>query len=76
MDAQPALGRLFLVVGLALTGAGLLLLAGGRLPWLGRLPGDIRVERGGIALYVPLTTGLLLSGLLSLILCLAGRFLR
>jgi len=56
-----------------------LLLAGLAWPWLaklplGRLPGDIVIVREGFRLYVPLTTMLLVSALLTLILWLIGRF--
>ncbi len=53
--------------------AGLLLSFGGRLPWLGRLPGDIVVERPGFHFYLPLATSVLLSLLLSAVLWLLRR---
>jgi phosphohistidine phosphatase SixA len=56
------------VVGLALAGLGGLLLVVGHVPWLGRLPGDISVERENLRFYAPLATGLLLSVLLTLLL--------
>jgi hypothetical protein len=59
----------FLVIG------GLLLLAG-RLPWLGRLPGDIRIERENIKVFFPLGTMLLLSLVLTIVLNLIARFWR
>jgi hypothetical protein len=55
---------------------GILLLAGslsGKVPWLGRLPGDIVIERGGWSVYVPLGTSLLLSIVLTLVLAVFGR---
>jgi len=39
----------------------------------GRLPGDIRIERGGFTLFVPLTSGLIVSGVISLILWLLRK---
>jgi hypothetical protein len=47
---------------------GLVLMLAGRLPFVGKLPGDFVVERGGLRLYLPLGTSLLLSVLLSLLL--------
>jgi Protein of unknown function (DUF2905) len=53
---------------------GVVLIVGGLLwPWLaklglGRLPGDIRFERDGFRFYFPLTTGLLISAVVTLIL--------
>lgn len=69
------LGRLLLVLGLLLAAAGALLLAADRLPWLrlGRLPGDLVVERERFRLYLPLGTSLLLSAALTLVLWLLGR---
>ncbi|MCS7216789.1 MAG: DUF2905 domain-containing protein [Candidatus Bipolaricaulota bacterium] len=65
------LGRALVVLGIVLVLLGLALL--GRLPFLGRLPGDIRVQRDGFVLYFPLTSMLLVSALLSLILTLLRR---
>lgn len=66
---MPAMGKLLMVLGALLLALGLLLhFAPGALGWFGRLPGDIRVEgeRGGF--YLPLTSMLLVSILLSLLL--------
>lgn len=62
------LGRTLLVLGLliALVGAGMLLLP--RMPWLGRLPGDIHVEREHFSLYVPIVTCLVVSAIVTLVL--------
>jgi hypothetical protein len=58
-----------ITIGVILVIAGLILyFAGGRLTWLGRLPGDIRIERENFKLYFPLTTMIILSLLLTLIL--------
>ena len=73
MGELPPLGRLLVVLGLGLVIAGLLLSLGGRLPWLGRLPGDIVVERPGFRFYFPLATSILLSLLVSGILWLLRR---
>ena len=58
-------GRMLLVVGLVLAGLGLVVMLGARLPFLGRLPGDISVRWGGGSFYFPLVTCLVLSILLS-----------
>jgi hypothetical protein len=73
MGGLQPLGRVLVVAGLVLAAAGLVLIFAGRLPWLGRLPGDIVVERPGFRLYLPLTTCILLSLLLTGILWLLRR---
>jgi hypothetical protein len=64
------MGRFLLVVGLVLVGAGLLISLG--VP-IGRLPGDLSIRRGNVAFYVPLTTSILASIILTLLLMLLGR---
>jgi len=54
----------------------ILLVAGnlsGRIPWLGRLPGDIHIQRGNWSLYFPLATCLVISVVLTLLFSLFGR---
>jgi hypothetical protein len=50
-----------------------LIVAGLLWPWLGRLPGDIVIERENFRLYLPITTSILISIVLSLILWLLNR---
>ncbi|MDX9708641.1 DUF2905 domain-containing protein [Trichloromonas acetexigens] len=66
-------GRLLIILGVVLILAGLLLTYGGRIPWLGKLPGDIRIERENFSFYFPLATSLLVSLLLSLLFWLFRR---
>lgn len=70
------IGRWLIGIGVALVGLGLLLLLLGRVPWLGRLPGDIVIERPGLTIYIPLGTMLLISLVLTLLANLIGRFWR
>jgi hypothetical protein len=71
---MPSLGRVLLVAGVLLVAAGLLVLLGERAGLrLGRLPGDLRVERGSFRFYFPLATSVLLSLVLSLLFWLFGR---
>jgi Protein of unknown function (DUF2905) len=69
------LGRMLLVLGAVLVVAGALLLVAERFPGLriGRLPGDVRVERGNFTLYLPLATSVVVSVVLTLLLWLFGR---
>jgi hypothetical protein len=67
------MGRSLIILGIALVVVGLLVSAGGRWPILGklgRLPGDITVDRPGFKFYFPLTTSILLSVVLTLLLSL------
>jgi len=66
-------GKILILLGLLLILAGVLFLYGGKIPFLGRLPGDIRIERENFTFYFPLGTCLLLSVLLSFILWLFRR---
>jgi len=67
------LGRLLIVLGLAAVALGVVLVVFGRVPGLGRLPGDISIQRGSWAFYFPLGTSLVLSVILTLVLWLIGR---
>lgn len=66
------MAKFLIVAGLVLAGVGVLWLVGERFG-LGRLPGDIVVERGNFKFYFPLATSLVLSVVISLILWLANR---
>ncbi|MGB4772006.1 MAG: DUF2905 domain-containing protein [Chitinophagaceae bacterium] len=60
--------KYLIITGLVLVLIGLIwYLFGDKLGWVGRLPGDIRIERPGLKVYVPITTMILASLLLSLI---------
>jgi hypothetical protein len=67
------LGKLLVVVGVLIVAVGLVLIVVGRVPFLGRLPGDIHIQRGNWSFYFPLTTSILLSVVLSLLLYFVGR---
>ena len=67
------LGRALIVFGVVIALIGVLVLFAGKIPFLGRLPGDIVVRKGSFTLYAPLMTGLILSLLLTLALNLWAR---
>jgi hypothetical protein len=58
------MGKVLVVIGLVITGIGLLTMMG--VP-IGRLPGDFAVKRGNFSFYFPLTTSIILSILLTLL---------
>ncbi len=66
-------GKLLIILGIVLVIIGLLLTFTGKIPFFGKLPGDIRIERENFSFYFPLGTCLLLSLLLSLIFWLFRR---
>lgn len=68
-----SIGKLLILLGLILALTGGLLLLMGRIPLLGRLPGDIYLHKGGWSLYFPLSTCILISILLTLLFSLFGR---
>ncbi len=74
MGDHASYGWLLLVLGLILAGVGLLWVLSPSLPWLGRLPGDIRIEGEHFRFYFPLVTCLLLSLVLSLAVWVVRQF--
>ena len=73
MDGR-GMGVLLVGAGVLLVVLGLVAMSGG-LSWFGRLPGDVRVERENVRVYVPIVSMLLISVVLSLLLWVARRFL-
>jgi len=70
---MTGLGRMLIIMGLVIAAIGALLALSGKIPWLGRLPGDIMVRKERFTFYFPLATSLLLSVILSLILWLIRK---
>ena len=68
-----SLGKMLILLGLVLALLGGLLLLAGRIPFLGRLPGDILIRRENWSFYIPLTTSIVISLLLTLLLSLFSR---
>jgi hypothetical protein len=64
---MTALGKLLIVAGLFITACGVLLVFSDRIPWLGRLPGDIFIKKGNFSFYFPLTTCIVISAVISLL---------
>ena len=72
MDSRSA-GVVVIAIGAIIVVGGLLMLSGG-LSWLGRLPGDIRVEGENVKVYIPIMSMVLVSVLISGIIWLIRRF--
>lgn len=67
------LGRLLILLGVVAVVAGAALLLADRLPWLGRVPGDILVRRGRTTFYFPIVTCLVVSIVLTILVNLFWR---
>jgi hypothetical protein len=68
------LGKLLLVAGIALALLGALLWLAPQTPWLGKLPGDLRIERPGLRIHLPIASSILISVILTLVLNLIARW--
>jgi len=62
-----AIGKVLILFGIVLIVLGLIFSAAGKIPWLGRLPGDIYVQKKNLTFYFPITTSILVSILLTII---------
>jgi hypothetical protein len=62
------LGRVLVLIGAVILGFGVLLVLADRVPFIGRLPGDIRLSGDGWSIYVPIATSIVLSVLLTVVL--------
>ncbi|MCE5271965.1 DUF2905 domain-containing protein [bacterium] len=69
---MPGVGKILLIAGLGLAALGLVLMFGPKIPWLGRLPGDILIRRGNATFYFPIVTCIILSVVLTLLVRLFG----
>lgn len=67
MVGLGALGKLLILLGILIIVIGLLLLIGERIPWLGKLPGDIIIRKEKLTFYFPITTSILISIVLTLL---------
>ncbi len=64
---MAGIGKSLIIFGMVIVAIGVLLTLSGKIPWLGRLPGDIYIRRDNFTFYFPLATCILLSALLSLV---------
>jgi len=67
MSGFSALGKLLILVGIFVIAIGVLLLVGEKIPWVGRLPGDIIIRKKSFTFYFPITTSIIISILLTLL---------
>ncbi|MCJ7663750.1 MAG: DUF2905 domain-containing protein [Desulfobacterales bacterium] len=67
MPPFGSIGKILIIFGTALVVIGLILILGDKIPWIGRLPGDIYIKRDKFTFYFPLMTSIIISLLLTLI---------
>ena len=61
------LGKMLVILGIVIAGIGVLLLVGDKIPWMGRLPGDIMIKREKFTFYFPVVTCIIISIILTLV---------
>jgi ABC-type Na+ efflux pump permease subunit len=69
----PQFGKILIIAGVVIAIIGVLLMFADRIPFLGRLPGDILFKRGRFTLYLPIVTMLVISAILTIIFSFFGR---
>jgi len=67
MFGLGAFGKMLILLGIFIILVGLLLMAGDKIPWLGKLPGDIIIRKKNFTFYFPLATCILISLILTLV---------
>jgi hypothetical protein len=72
-DGIQHIGKFLILLGLLISAIGGLLLLSGKVPWIGRLPGDILIQKKNFTFYFPLATSILLSLILTLLFWLLGK---
>jgi hypothetical protein len=73
MLAIESIGKSLIFFGIVLIVVGSLFVIFGKVPWFGRLPGDIIIKREGLTVYFPIATMLILSILLTIVFNIIGR---
>jgi hypothetical protein len=66
MFGLGALGKLLILLGVFIIAIGVLLLIGEKIPWIGKLPGDIIIKKEKFTFYFPITTSIIISIILTL----------
>ena len=73
MEGFDSLAKLLILFGIILAVVGGLMLFIGKIPYIGKLPGDIYIQRKSFSFYFPLTTSILLSIILTMLFSFLGR---
>lgn len=64
---MPGLGRMLIIIGIIFVVMGLAFLFGDKIPFLGKLPGDISIQKERFSFYFPITTSIIISIILSIL---------
>jgi len=67
MNPLFSLGKVLIIIGLVIAGIGILLLLSPKVPWIGKLPGDILIKKDNFRFYFPLATCIIVSIVLTLL---------
>jgi uncharacterized protein HemY len=67
MNPLFSLGKVLIIIGLVIAGIGILLVLSPKVPWIGKLPGDILIKKDNFRFYFPLTTCIIISLILTLL---------
>jgi len=73
MGELGAFGKILIILGIIIIITGGLLLLANKIPFLGKLPGDIAIQKKNFSFYFPITTCIIISIILSFIMWLLGR---
>lgn len=73
MNPLSHIGKFLIIAGMVIAGVGILLALGPKIPGLGRLPGDIMIEKRNFKFYFPITTSIIISIILTLIISLLRK---
>jgi len=72
-EGTQHLGKVLIILGVIITAVGGLLLFSGKIPYMGKLPGDILIQKKNYTIYFPLATSIIISLIITLIFWLIGR---
>lgn len=65
---MPSMGKMLIILGVVLVVIGLAFTYGPKIPWLGKLPGDISIKKDNFSFYFPITTSIIISIILTILL--------
>ncbi len=64
---MPSMGKMLIILGVVLIVIGLAFTWGPKIPWLGKLPGDISIKKDNFSFYFPITTSIIISIILTIL---------